>query len=135
MIVFEKNNIELEVHPQFKIMEVRWMGVLEEEELKIMIHKIVEVANKYAIENILLDATYVEASKSIAIYDVRVQQHFQQKFAMPTVKKIARVSSGFASYDEAISQHYNTLLQYNPANFEFRNFNHHYEAMDWIIGR
>ncbi len=132
MIVFERNNFELEFHPDLKILEVRWIGVLAEEDLKIIIHKIVELANEYSAESILIDATYVETNKSTVLYEQRIRQNFQQKLMLPTVKKIARVLSGNTSYDESLTEYYSTLVQYNPASFEFRNFNHHYEAMDWI---
>jgi len=135
MIVFERNNTELELHPELKILEIRWIGVMNEEDLKIVFYKILETANEFAVESILLDATYVETTKSNVIFDTGVQHYFQQKLIMPSVKKIARVASGNNSYDEAFSQHYNTLKQSNPASFEFRNFNHHYEAMDWLTGK
>ncbi|MDQ3291933.1 MAG: hypothetical protein M3Q05_11660 [Bacteroidota bacterium] len=132
MIVFERNNIELELHPDLKILEVRWIGVLAEEDLKVIIYTIVELANKYSVESILLDATYVETSKSTAIYEARVQLYFQQKLAMPSVKKVARVSSGHVFYDETISQHYSSLIKFNLSSIDFRTFSHHYEAMDWL---
>ncbi|PSR55748.1 hypothetical protein AHMF7605_20690 [Adhaeribacter arboris] len=135
MIVFEKNNIELELHLELKILEIRWIGGMNEEDLKVLFYKTVETANKYAVESILLDATYVETGKSAAVYDTRLQPLFQQKIMLPTVKRIARVSSGNSSYDEAFNQHYATLMKSNPAAFEFRNFNHHYEAMDWLTAK
>ncbi|QMU28039.1 hypothetical protein [Adhaeribacter radiodurans] len=136
MMVYESDCFELEYLPEYCLLVVRWMGILEIEELVLMIRKIVEVVDKYKIENILLDATYVEASKSLtAIKTGPVLEYFTAPWPLPTIKKIARVTSGHDPYDEAITQQYQTLLQFKASNIEFRNFKHHYEAMFWLIDK
>ncbi len=71
MILFESHNIELEYHRTEKILEVRWVGELETARFKLMWHKVIEAANTYGVENILLDATHVTVKSTPAIE----QQH------------------------------------------------------------
>lgn len=135
MIVFEDDYFELEYHPEDKILEVRWTGILDAESLVILIRQIVKAANTYAAENILLDATYVEATPSLPVtQEAPVQNYLHRKWNLPTVKKIARVASGFAPYDEAMTKQYATFVLHN-AGLEFQTFTHHYEAMYWITGK
>ncbi len=135
MILFEKNNVELEYHPELNVLEVRWIGVLAAPVVTQMIEKIIEAANAYAIENILLDATQVDTGSKPALFDSRVQQYFLQQLATPSVKKIARIVSGQADYDRDITPLYLDLVQKNFSSLAFENFTHHYEAMHWLTGQ
>ena len=42
MILFEKNNVELDYHPELKVLEVRWIGVLDDPVVTHIREKIVE---------------------------------------------------------------------------------------------
>jgi hypothetical protein len=132
MILFEKNSTQLEYHPVENILEVRWIGILQTSEFEQIWAKVVELANNHGVENILLDATYVETAQRPAIYEPQVQHYFRQKLAIPTLKKIARVSAGINPYDQDILSLYLSLQDHNHAHFEFQNFKHHYEAIHWL---
>ena len=133
MIVFESQNIELEYHQSENILEVRWVGELEIEQFKLLWHKVIEAANNYEVENILLDASHVGAKSTLAIYTPQFQYYFSQPPILPTVKKMARVASAYPEYDQDMTNLYFTSNQ-PSRSFEFKNFQHHYEALAWLTG-
>ncbi len=133
MIVFTQNNMELEYHPVVKMVEIRWIGAFHIEDLALLWLKAVAVINKYEIEAILLDATHVAVEESITINEEEVKQYFTENLPIPSVKKIARVCAGSTIYDTQMAQLYQKLLELNKATLKFANFQHHYEAMDWLI--
>lgn len=132
MLLYEQNNVELEYHAEVNILEVRWMGILEPEPLRQMIHKIIELTQTYTVENILLDATQVNPGSRPARFTSQILPYFEQHLAMPTLKKIARIASGQLHYEEQMAQLYATLVQENKASFAFKTFSHHYEAIHWL---
>lgn len=135
MIVFESENFELEYTPENKVLELRWIGVLAAEKWDLLIPQLIKAANAYEIENILLDASYVDSQPSIpAVQQVPLQQYFQGMRFIPTLKKIARVASGCGNYDGIIREQYAALLQ-AYSGIEFKSFEHYYEAMYWITGK
>ncbi len=134
MIVFTQNNMELEYHSELKMVEIRWVGPFYVGDLALLWLKAVAVINKFEIEMVLLDATHVSVENSITINEDEVKQYFSENLPIPAVKKIARVCAGATTYDAQMAQLYQKLLEQNKATPEFANFQHHYEAMDWLIG-
>ncbi len=133
MIVFTQNNMELEYHAEVKMVEIRWIGPFHIEDLALLWLKAVAVIDKYEIEAVLLDASHVTVENSITINEDQVKQYFTENLPIPAVKKIARVCAGSTTYDAQMAQLYQKLLEQNNATLEFANFQHHYEAMDWLI--
>ncbi|PSR51965.1 hypothetical protein AHMF7605_29080 [Adhaeribacter arboris] len=135
MIVFESENFELEYHPEYKTLELRWIGVLESQKWEILISELIKVANMYQIESLLLDASYVDMQESMpAVQQVPLQQYFKGMRFIPTLTKIARVASGSTDYDKVVQEQYAALLiSYN--GIEFKSFEHYYQAMYWITGK
>ncbi|MDQ3292091.1 MAG: hypothetical protein M3Q05_12465, partial [Bacteroidota bacterium] len=83
LILFTHNNIEVEYHHDIKTVEVRWIGILDEERFKTIWQKVAEIAGEYQVENILLDATYVEAAGSSAKFASQTPNIFNQNMKMP----------------------------------------------------
>jgi len=65
MIVFEIEQIELEYHPEYKILEFRWIKVVESGLWEALLTKLIDIANAYQIESMLFDASYAEIQPSI----------------------------------------------------------------------
>ncbi|PSR52365.1 hypothetical protein AHMF7605_01915 [Adhaeribacter arboris] len=133
MIVFAINNMELEYHPEIKMVEVRCIGDFSVEDLALLWLKAVEVINKYEIECVLLDATHVAVRPEFTVDEDQVQQFFSENFPIPAVKKVARVCAGSNGYDERMANLYQRVLQQNDSMSAFANFGHHYEAMEWLM--
>src|SRR5919107_1777023 len=110
MIVFTQNNMELEYHSNLKMVEIRWIGAFNIEDLALLWLKAVTVINKYEIETVLLDATHVTVENSITINEAEVKQYFRENLPIPAGKKIARVCVGSTTYDSQMAQLYQKLL-------------------------
>ncbi|QNF34802.1 hypothetical protein HUW51_19480 [Adhaeribacter swui] len=127
--------MELEYHPELKMVEIRWIGILDLEELASLWSKSAGVINKYEIERILLDATHVDVDKSPVIDEDLIKKYFSENYPIPAVKKIARVGAGVTFYDSLMANLYQKILKQNNSNSEFANFQHHYEALDWLTDK
>ncbi|QMU28033.1 hypothetical protein [Adhaeribacter radiodurans] len=133
MLVFAKNNMELEYHPELKMVEVRCIGDFSLDDLALLWLKVIEVINKYEIEKILIDATHVTAKLNFAVDEEQVQQYFAENYPIPVVRKVARVCAGSTPYDEHMANLYQKVLKQNHSASSFGNFQHHYEAMEWLL--
>ncbi|MDQ4139675.1 MAG: hypothetical protein M3142_04050 [Bacteroidota bacterium] len=133
MIVFAINNMELEYHLELKMVEVRCIGDFSVEDLALLWLKAVAVINKYEIECVLLDATHVTIRPGFTVDEGHIQQFFSENFPIPAVKKVARVCAGSTGYDERMANLYQRVLKQNDSNSDFANFQHHYEAMEWLM--
>ena len=134
MIVFTHNNMELEYHSELKMVEIRWVGAFHIEDLALLWLKGVAAINKYDIETVLIDATHITVENDISINEDEVKQYFSENLPIPSVKKVARVCAGSPLYDARMAQLYQKLLSQNNPDSEFANFQHHYEALDWLTG-
>ncbi len=132
MILFSLNDTELEFNADANILTVRWIGDLEPKEFTIIWQQVLTLVNKHQIRYILLVATFVHTQNSSAINDLDIQKYFTQILPIPSLEKIARVVSSDSSYEQKITKLYSVLKQIN-FKVEFQNFNHYYEALDWLL--
>ncbi|QMU28196.1 hypothetical protein [Adhaeribacter radiodurans] len=132
MILFTLNDIELEFNTESSILTVRWIGPLKQDDFAIIWQQVLILATKHQIRFILLDTTFVHTQNSPDIDDYSIHQYFRQTLALPYLEKIARIVTNNTTYDQKITNLYTTLLQQNKG-IQFQNFNHYYEAMDWLL--
>ncbi len=132
MILFTLNDIELEYNANTSILTVRWIGALEPKEFTIIWQKVLTLIDKHQIRFILIDATFVHTHNSPAVDDLIIRCYFTQILSLPSLEKIARVGSTDIIYDQKITNLYSILKQKN-AGIDFQNFNHYYEALDWLL--
>ncbi len=135
MIVFSINNMELEYHPDLRMVEIRCIGDFGLEDLATLWLNAIEVINKYEIENVLLDATHVTTKPGLTVDEDQIQLFFKENLPIPAVKKVARVCAGSSPYDTRMASLYGRILKQNNSASAFANFQHHYEAMEWLTGR
>ncbi len=133
MLNFENlDHIELEYHPESKILEARWLRPLNQVTLANLLHLIVTEANKLMVDNIVLDSTFVHIEREQPRMEDWVQQDNPATFHLLTVRKIAWIRSGDTPYDHEKANHYDTLIKANFPSVQFQSFAHYYEAMYWI---
>ncbi|QNF34816.1 hypothetical protein HUW51_19550 [Adhaeribacter swui] len=135
MLVFEIETVEFEHHPDFKILELRWIKVIEPHSWEILVPKLIEVGNSYQIESIIFDASYAEIQPSIqVVQQLPLSTYIKRLSAILSLKKIARVASGSSTYDQLVQDQYTSGMPANPG-IEFKNFEHRYAAIDWVTGK